>query len=250
MIHSPKDADALRSFFDFDEMLRRFDAGARYDSIEFRQTDGSDERWMELSYRMVQLEDGGSVFAYLSVNDIDDRKRRELDLEDKAEHDALTGLMNRQTASVLIPAALERTVQHENAGAFAIIDLDDFKLVNDCYGHLSGDSVLSGVAQHLRRAFGENDLICRWGGDEFVVYCERTTRDDMAARMHVLCDGPWKTTLEDQREISLSVSIGIAMAPQDGTTFKTVYERADRALYQAKSKGKAHFCFYEANPRV
>lgn len=250
VIHSPKDADALRSFFDFDEMLRRFDAGARYDSIEFRQTDGSDERWMELSYRMVQLEDGGSVFAYLSVNDIDDRKRRELDLEDKAEHDALTGLMNRQTASVLIPAALERTVQHENAGAFAIIDLDDFKLVNDHYGHLSGDSVLAGVAQHLRRAFGENDLICRWGGDEFVVYCERTTHDDMAARMHVLCDGPWKTTLEDQREISLSVSIGIAMAPQDGTTFKTVYERADRALYQAKSKGKAHFCFYEANPRV
>lgn len=178
------------------------------------------------------------------------RKEEHQRLELQATRDPLTGLFNVREGRVLVERQLAEPRWKGTRGALFMFDLDDFKLVNDHYGHLSGDSVLAGVAQHLRRAFGENDLICRWGGDEFVVYCERTTRDDMAARMHVLCDGPWKTTLEDQREISLSVSIGIAMAPQDGTTFKTVYERADRALYQAKSKGKAHFCFYEANPRV
>lgn len=244
-VHSPKDAGAIRSFLDFDDLLARFDEGVRCDTMEFRQMGELGERWMELSYRLVQLEKDGSVYAYLSVNDIDERKRRELDLADKAEHDALTGLMNRQTAMARMPIAIERTVRSDNTGAFAIIDLDDFKQVNDSYGHLSGDSVLADVAQHLRKAFGSCELICRWGGDEFVVYCENVTHDDMAERMTDLCGGTWEAILDDDRRISLSVSIGIAMVPMDGTAFKTVYERADRALYRAKSKGKAHFCFFD-----
>lgn len=243
---SAEDAEAIARFLDFDDMLRRFENDERYDSLEYRHSGDEGERWMELGYRMVQLEEGGSVYAYLSVTDIDERKRRELDLEDMAQHDALTGLLNRQSASLHMANALERTVERGYSGAFAIIDLDDFKLVNDTYGHLSGDTVLAGVAQHLRAAFRKGDLICRWGGDEFVVYCEDMEREDMARRIASLCDGPWNATLPDGQVIDLSVSTGIAMAPQDGTAFKTIYERADRALYQAKSKGKAHFCFYGA----
>lgn len=250
VVHAPKDAEAIERFLDFDDMLSRFDAGVRYDSMEYRQVDGSDERWMELSYRMMKLEEGGCVYAYLSVTDIDDRKRRELDLEDRAEHDALTGLLNRQTASVRIPAALERTLQCGGTGAFAIIDLDDFKLVNDRYGHLSGDAVLASVGQHLRKAFDECGILCRWGGDEFVVFCEHVTREEIEERLASLCDGPWRTDLHDDREITLSVSIGVAMVPQSGAAFKTVYEHADRALYKAKSKGKAIFCFFEDDRRA
>ena len=201
---------------------------------------------MELSYHMMQLEDESSVYAYLSVTDIDERKRRELDLEDKAGHDALTGLLNRQSGPPCIAAALERTVQHDCEGAFVIIDLDDFKLVNDTYGHLPGDTVLADAAQHLCASFGERDLICRWGGDEFVVYCERTKRNDIEKSMASLCESAWNAILPSGQSIELSVSIGIAMVPQDGSTFEAVYERADRALYQAKSKGKAHYCFFEA----
>ena len=187
------------------------------------------------------------MYAYLSVTDIDERKRRELDLENKAEHDALTGLLNRQSASMRMANALERTLQRGYNGAFAIIDLDDFKRVNDRYGHLSGDTVLADVAQHLCSAFRKNDLICRWGGDEFVVYCEDMERSDIEKRLLELSEGPWNAMLPDNRVIELSVSTGIAMVPQDGIAFKTVYERADRALYRAKSKGKAHFCFFEAD---
>ena len=119
--------------------------------------------------------------------------------------------------------------------------------MNDRYGHLSGDTVLADVAQHLCGAFRKGDLICRWGGDEFVVYCEDMERDDIERRLVELSEGPWNETLPDNRVIELSVSTGIAMVPQDGIAFKTVYERADRALYRAKSKGKAHFCFFEAD---
>ena len=138
-------------------------------------------------------------------------------------------------------------LKDSHCGAFAIIDLDDFKQVNDRYGHLSGDTVLADVAQHLCGAFRKGDLICRWGGDEFVVYCEDMERDDIERRLVELSEGPWNATLPDNRVIELSVSTGIAMVPQDGIAFKTVYERADRALYRAKSKGKAHFCFFEAD---
>lgn len=244
-LRSSEDAEAIERFLDFDDMLRRFDDEERYSSLEYRRTDESGERWMELSYRMVQLEEGGAVYAYLSVTDIDERKRRELDLENKAEHDALTGLLNRQSASLRMATALERTVERGYRGAFAIIDLDDFKQVNDTYGHLSGDTVLAGVAQHLRAAFRKGDLICRWGGDEFVVYCEDMEREDMARRIADLSASPWNATVQGNQVIDLSVSTGIAMVPQDGSAFKTVYERADRALYQAKSKGKAHFCFFQ-----
>ena len=242
-----QDAEAIENFLDFDDMLQRFADGERNDSLEYRLGENDDERWMELSYRMVQLEEDGYVYAYLSVTDIDERKRRELDLENKAEHDALTGLLNRQSASMRMANALERTLQRGYRGAFAIIDLDDFKQVNDRYGHLSGDTVLADVAQHLCGAFRKGDLICRWGGDEFVVYCEDMERDDIERRLVELSEGPWNATLPDNRVIELSVSTGIAMVPQDGIAFKTVYERADRALYRAKSKGKAHFCFFEAD---
>ena len=153
-----QDAEAIENFLDFDDMLQRFADGERNDSLEYRLGENDDERWMELSYRMVQLEEDGYVYAYLSVTDIDERKRRELDLEDKAEHDALTGLLNRQSASVRMANALERTLQRGYRGAFAIIDLDDFKQVNDRYGHLSGDTVLADVAQHLCGAFRKATL--------------------------------------------------------------------------------------------
>ena len=93
----------------------------------------------------------------------------------------------------------------------------------------------------------KNDLICRWGGDEFVVYCEDMERSDIEKRLLELSEGPWNAMLPDNRVIELSVQPASRWCRRDGIAFKTVYERADRALYRAKSKGKAHFCFFEAD---
>ena len=246
-VRTVKDAEAVKSFLDFDAMLARFDDGVLFDSLEYRQEDERGERWMELGYRLIRIEAGGDVYAYLSVTDIDRRKRRELDLEDKARHDALTGLLNRQTGAALLPEALTKTLRKGTAGAFVIIDLDDFKLVNDRHGHLSGDTALADVGLHLRSAFRKNDLVCRWGGDEFIVYCDDITRASLARRVGALCGKPWTTKVRGGTTIEVSASAGVVLVPKQGTEFKTVYDRADAALYRAKSQGKAHFCFFEAD---
>ena len=178
-----------------------------------------------------------------------DRQNRELrnnmeKLNYMAYRDGLTGLYNRRYVVGDLMEDMRSCGQDEVKTVFIMADIDDFKQVNDRYGHLSGDTVLADVAQHLCGAFRKGDLICRWGGDE---YCEDMERDDIERRLVELSEGPWNATLPDNRVIELSVSTGIAMVPQDGIAFKTVYERADRALYRAKSKGKAHFCFFEAD---
>ena len=244
-MHTVKDETAVRSFLDFDAMLARFEDGVLFDSLEYRQQDEQGERWMELDFRLIRLEEGGDVYAYLTVTDIDRRKRRELELEDKARHDALTGLLNRQTGAALLPEALAKTLRKGTAGAFVIIDLDDFKLINDRYGHLSGDTALADAGSHLRGAFRKNDLVCRWGGDEFIVYCDDITQASLARRVGALCGKPWTTKVRGNTSIELSASAGVVLVPKQGTDFKTVYDRADTALYRAKSQGKAHFCFYE-----
>lgn len=244
-VHTVKDEAAVRSFLDFDAMLARFEDGVLFDSLEYRQQDEQGERWMELDFRLIRLEEGGDVYAYLTVTDIDRRKRRELELEDKARHDALTGLLNRQTGAALLPEALAKTLRKGTAGAFVIIDLDDFKLINDRYGHLSGDTALADAGSHLRGAFRKNDLVCRWGGDEFIVYCDDITQASLARRVGALCGKPWTTKVRGDTSIELSASAGVVLVPKQGTDFKTVYDRADTALYRAKSQGKAHFCFYD-----
>ncbi|MFR1640265.1 MAG: GGDEF domain-containing protein [Eggerthellaceae bacterium] len=178
------------------------------------------------------------------VIDIDERNG-ETHLADQAQRDALTGLLNRQTASRQLPEAFASTVKEGRTGAFVIVDLDDFKLVNDLHGHLCGDRVLSGIGQHLRAAFRKNDVICRWGGDEFIIYCDDISHDDIARRVRALCDDRWETDAAPGKAIALTVSAGIAMVPEHGTRFTAVYERADAALYQAKAEGKARYRVYE-----
>ena len=84
-----------------------------------------------------------------------------------------------------------------------------------------------------------------WGGDEFIVYCDDITQASLARRVGALCGKPWTTKLRGNTSIELSASAGVVLVPKQGTDFKTVYDRADTALYRAKSQGKAHFCFYE-----
>lgn len=245
VIHVKKDTAKLTAFLNFDSMRTRYDEGIRYDSTEFRQEEDGCERWMELSYHLIRLIEGGSVYAYMFVTDIDARKRRELELEDKAAHDALTGLMNRQTASTLLPAAITETIRTKSLGAFIIVDLDDFKNVNDNYGHLAGDETLSGIGRHLQQAFRKGDLVCRWGGDEFIVYCDDITPSSLTRRVRALCKEPWTAHVDIDTTIELSISAGIALIPQQCDNFLEAYRMADEALYRAKSQGKASFCFYE-----
>ena len=264
------DHEAIAEFLDIDDMLARFEQGFSSRVIEYRRLadpaersggaearlsqdaasapgeDARQERWAELRYHLMRFDESDDVYAYIYVIDIDERKRRELKLAAQAQRDSLTGLLNRQTASARIPDAFASTINNGKTDAFVIVDLDDFKNVNDGHGHLVGDRVLSGIGQHLRSAFRKQDLICRWGGDEFIVYCDDIGYDDIDRRVSALCTGSWETETGPETTIALTVSAGIAMVPEHGTRFTAVYERADAALYQAKLEGKAQYRMYEA----
>lgn len=258
------DRNDVDAFLDRTRMLDDFTQGVTSRMVEFRQVFGDSNsqdpgstegylsndaprgtRWVELRYHLMTLEDDGDVYVYLYLMDIDERKQRELQLRNRAEHDALTGLLNRQTGAKHLETSFAHTFESGTSGAFVIVDLDDFKLINDSYGHLCGDNALSGVGQHLRSAFRKQDMICRWGGDEFIVYCNDITRDDIARRVEKLCLNRWHSSVAGGKTIELSASAGIAMVPDDGLDFTTVYERADAALYQAKSESKGCFRLYE-----
>lgn len=247
-IASPSEADAqaVDALLDQRRMIEDFENGVSSRMVEYRRRaeDGESEpseRWAELRYTLMRFQERADVYAYLYVMDIDERKRRELSLQERAEHDALTGLLNRDTGSARLINLFARTVENGEEGAFVIVDLDDFKSINDRYGHLCGDSVLSGIGKHLRAAFRKDDLICRWGGDEFIVYCEDISADDIRGRVEALCGSRWQAAASGGESVELSVSAGIAMVPEHGMDFTTVYDRADTALYQAKKEGKARF---------
>lgn len=171
-----------------------------------------------------------------------EQKTREVsDIKNKSCQDALTGLWNR----VYTEAAVNKMIAQEAKGTLMMIDLDNFKAINDNYGHIGGDRVLKMFADTLRDFSGEEDILCRIGGDEFVVfYKDLTSKSEIGSRaadiISDLCD-----KLEQCKfETNSSVSIGIAQAPKDAAEFNRLYNCADKALYYVKQNGKNSYHFF------
>ena len=166
-------------------------------------------------------------------------RQKEKELEYMARHDMLTGLANRVLLNDRIDQAIARAKRNGRGTAVLVIDLDEFKMINDSYGHAVGDELLKHVAGRLKHAVRESDTVARLGGDEFVIVVETLRESKEAIR---IAD---KLLAEAARPLDLSVgpvqavmSIGIAFYPQDGTSGETLVQRADYAMYAAKSAGK------------
>jgi diguanylate cyclase (GGDEF)-like protein len=190
--------------------------------------------------RGIPLEDGGFVTTYV---DVTERHRAEARIAHLAHHDPLTDLPNR----LLVRERLEQALAHvKRAGGLAVhyLDLDLFKPVNDRFGHAVGDMLLRAVASRLRSATREVDTVGRIGGDEFVLV-QTGVRDRHDAE--VVADRLLKAVsrefeLNGQR-IAVGVTIGIAMAPEHGTTADELMARSDLALYEAKEAGRGRLNF-------
>ena len=201
-------------------------------------------RWFKVSSEVVFDDQGLPIRAIGYLEDIDEVKRRELDLKLRADRDSLTGLLNRSAGSRSIKSALAKANKNGGPGAFLIFDLDDFKQVNDRYGHLTGDRALIESAERLARSFRANDIVCRWGGDEFVVYCSGVERKTAENKAIEICAERWAIDLPDGQTLKLSVTAGIALVPEGGFELTELYRRADDALYEAKDEGKGRFSIY------
>ncbi|MCR5209245.1 MAG: diguanylate cyclase [Lachnospiraceae bacterium] len=174
--------------------------------------------------------------------ELNERIREVDDIKDKSQKDVLTGLYNR----LFSESAVNKLIQAGHIGTVFMIDMDNFKAINDDYGHIAGDNVLKMMADTLRSASkSENDILCRIGGDEFIAFfdgiTDKNTVSDMAAGMiKEIC---MKLDASNYRSRA-SISVGIAQVPDDGNEFTKLYNAADKALYYVKQNGKNSFHFY------
>lgn len=169
------------------------------------------------------------------------RAERENDYQ--AKHDPLTGLFNRTGLIDAVDARLAASARNDRAQALLFLDLDDFKAVNDSFGHVAGDRLLKAIAVRLGHALSANDLAARIGGDEFVVLAEGLSQGqalDMGRRLIAALAPPY--TLGDGMTATIGASVGIAMAPEHGSDPEDLLGIADAALYEAKSDGKSRCC--------
>jgi diguanylate cyclase (GGDEF)-like protein len=174
--------------------------------------------------------------------DITEQRRAELKIAHMAHHDALTDLANR----TLLNQRLAQAFVSNQTFAVHHIDLDKFKSVNDTLGHHAGDALLRGVSERMRRLVRPSDTIARMGGDEFVVLQipvgDGSEAGALAQRMIEQMAAPFEI---DEQQTIAGASVGIAMAPADGTTPEQLLRNADLALYKAKSDGRGTYRLFE-----
>jgi diguanylate cyclase (GGDEF)-like protein len=156
-----------------------------------------------------------------------------------AETDALTGLQNRRTASAAISALIRMAERLGKSFCLVQIDIDHFKRVNDVHGHIAGDAVLRRLGDMLRRRFRDEDVIARWGGEEFVLGLFSLDRDGGIDRIaEILRRFRAEEFAGEHEPFSLTFSAGVAEYPTDGADLESLYVSADKALYAAKAAGR------------
>ncbi|MDE7287054.1 MAG: diguanylate cyclase, partial [Lachnospiraceae bacterium] len=166
------------------------------------------------------------------------------ELQDIALKDGLTDLLNRRYMEKL----LNQTETDGKKGFFMLLDLDNFKLVNDIFGHKVGDDVLVRFARVMEKQVGDENSVCRLGGDEFAVYFSGNYKKkdiiSIASKMIAGIEYEINELLLDSGDLKVSVSIGIARKPEDGKGFTKLYSAADKALYFVKQNGKRGYHFF------
>jgi diguanylate cyclase (GGDEF)-like protein len=204
-------------------------------------------RILSISHQL--MDNGGWVAIH---QDITSQKRVEAELAHMARYDPLTGLANRAVFLAQTNTALERVRQLGGHFSVLMLDLDQFKAVNDSLGHAAGDALLRTVAGRLRQVMHDVDHVARFGGDEFaLLQIVEQDRRDHRADTAALADKLLKAVTEPYdlagRKVFIGVSIGITSAPDDGCDADALIRNADLALYQAKSEGRNRHCFFEAS---
>src|ERR1022692_4643138 len=186
--------------------------------------------------------DGGWVATH---EDITEQKRAEERISYAAHHDSLTGLPNRKLFCAQLEQALKRVRRGERL-AVLYLDVDHLKRVNDTLGHPAGDKLLKGVADRLRGCVRDIDLVARLSGDEFAIIQSSLDRPSDAAalakRAREAIHEPFDL---DGHEVTVDISVGISIAPNDATDLNELLKTADIALYEAKNTGRGTYCFYQ-----
>ncbi len=217
------------------------------ETIEYRTNRfENDYTWYQLNLTSLLGPEGYVTRIVGRMINIHDKKLKELDLMLRAEKDALTGLYNKGATMQLVESAIKES-KKDTLNALMIIDLDNFKEVNDLLGHAQGDQVLVDTAAALSDIFKGGDIVGRIGGDEFVVFMKNlkaiSNADILAGK--VVRNVNYSFDYED-RQIQVSCSVGVAIFPYHGTEYEELFNKADKAVYTAKANGKCGYRIYDA----
>ena len=201
--------------------------------------------WNDLRIDPVSNADGEVTHFVGVLNDITEARHYERRLHHLAHHDPLTGLANRTLLQDELKFSIDFAVRNEVLGALAFLDLDNFKHINDNFGHDAGDLVLREIAGRLKVSVRENDTVARVGGDEFVLVINNQPSDEQLADLiERIRERVGRPITVNGRDILPSTSIGVSRFPHDGDTVDRVMRAADAAMYHAKSIGKNNCQFY------
>jgi diguanylate cyclase (GGDEF)-like protein len=230
-----------RSNSNLDAVNARQESLIRQHTPSTYMQDLPDGRTVAISHQ--PLADGGWLATY---EDITERRRVEARIAHMAHHDALTDLPNRTLLRERMEQALAEVREGDESLAILCLDLDRFKGVNDTLGHPTGDALLKAVSERLRRSIGPGGMVARFGGDEFAIL--QTGGDQpndarlLAERVLEIIGEPYGL---DGQHVIAGTSIGIAIAPNDGTSPDQLLKNADMALYRAKADGRGIYRFFE-----
>ena len=200
--------------------------------------------WCTVSVKVIYDEHGKPFRAIGLISDTDHQKKMIEKLESRSKTDLLTQLYNKVTTEAMIEEFLSRSPPEEHHG-FIIVDIDNFKGINDTLGHIYGDDVLKKVSADIKDLFRSTDIVGRAGGDEFVILVKDMPDEDLLkARLSNICKVFHNSYTGENGEYKISASVGAAVFPNDGSTFSELYQHADLALYRSKKAGKDRFSLY------
>lgn len=203
-------------------------------------------RTLLLNARQIEREVGKEKIILLAIEDITERKKYEEKIQQMAFHDSLTGLPNRKLFSDRLGIVLAQARRNKKKVGIVMLDLDNFKDVNDTLGHDVGDTLLKAVAERLSVILRKSDTVARFGGDEFVlIFPDMEVIEEAIQVVQKIIDRFNKPFLIDTHQLVVTTSIGIAVYPNDGMDEEILMKNADIAMYQAKQAGRARYQLYK-----
>ena len=237
--------EAFLTFADRNRLLQIFDGKEHMESIDYERNIADNSRWMRMIIHIDCFNDENDIIAYLFVTDIDEQKKQELRLTAMAETDALTGLYNRHRA---VPEMEKYLTEHEDeTSALIMIDLDNLKQTNDTFGHAYGDTMILTMAKRIKNHFREEDIVSRFGGDEFLILCKNISRETLERKLKKLVQPVVVTSDNKEYSSKFTLSAGYVMIEGNTETLNELYQKADHAMFEAKKKGKSSYAGYDVS---
>jgi len=188
------------------------------------------------------------AMAFGNIRNIQAEKLLQERIFRRANTDDLTGLLSKGAGKSQIRSALRQLSPQKDTATLLIVDADDFKAVNDTFGHLFGDKVLREIGLSIQKNFRQSDIKGRIGGDEFIIFLPGMSNVDVLARhCQALCRRLSRVFHCDGKHQSFSISIGAAQYPVHGQSYRELFAHADQALYEAKRCGKGQYVLYQPN---